>query len=249
MQRLDTTATVYTPERVSFRYRLAGPGRRGAAWVLDLVVRVAALFVMALLMLPFGAVPELASVGGGLVLVGMFLLDWFYGVFFESVMAGQTPGKKLMSIRVVRADGAPAQLPDLVLRNLMRAVDVLPVLGGVGLVTMLIDDRLRRLGDLVAGTVVVVESRSHVLRKLLIDPPITDEERRELPARVDMSRDEIALVEEFLRRRRTLSAERAEELARLFGPTLAQRTGVSAPSWERTLALAYARATGKDRQP
>ena len=70
-----------------------------------------------------------------------------------------------------------------------------------------------------------------------------------MPARVDMSRDEIALVEEFLRRRRTLSAERAEELARLYGPALAERTGVTAPTWERVLALAYARATGKDRDP
>jgi hypothetical protein len=68
-----------------------------------------------------------------------------------------------------------------------------------------------------------------------------------LPPRVELYRDEIEVIETFLRRRRQFSDERARELAQLFGPALARRTGVTAPTWERVLVLAYARATGKDR--
>jgi hypothetical protein len=152
-----------------------------------------------------------------------------------------------MSLRVVRENGAPAQFQDYFLRNLVRPADFMPIAFGLGVLVMMFDRKLRRIGDLVAGTVVVVEERGTVLGGVTVEPPVTDVERQALPPRVELSRDEVAVIEAFLRRRRVLSAERAEELAMLFGPSLSARTGVSAPSWERVLVLAYARATGKDR--
>jgi hypothetical protein len=86
-----------------------------------------------------------------------------------------------------------------------------------------------------------------VLGDVIIEPPVTDDERQALPARVDLTRQELGIIEEFLRRRSTFSAERAEELAWLFGPALSERTGITASTWERVLTLAYARATGKER--
>ena len=80
-----------------------------------------------------------------------------------------------------------------------------------------------------------------------VEPPVTETERQALPPKVVLSRDELGVIESFLRRRKLLSPERAEELAVLFGPRLSERTGVVAPTWERVLTLAYARATGKDR--
>ena len=77
---------------------------------------------------------------------------------------------------------------------------------------------------------------------------MTAEERQRLPARVRLSPEEIEVIEAFLIRRPRLGAERAEDLARHFGPQLQAREGVEAPTWERTLVLAYARATGKDRE-
>jgi uncharacterized RDD family membrane protein YckC len=218
------------------------------AWALDVVAR---LLILVIVLVPtftlLGAWPGAEAVGVGLAALFMFLLDWFYGAFFETVLAGRTPGKMVMSLRVVRQDGAPAQFPDFFLRNLLRAVDFLPTLFGVGLIVMLIDPKLRRIGDLVAGTVVVLEAKGHVLGGGALDQPVSEEERQALPPRVDLRRDEIEVIETFLRRRRLLSAERAEELAMLFGPALAARTGVTAPTWGRVLLLAYARATGKDR--
>ncbi len=247
LEPLDTTAAVDTPERVRFRYRVAGPGRRTLAWVVDSCVAFAIVAAAMIPVLVSSGVPALAGMATGLWMLVMFSVFWAYGVFFETVLAGRTPGKLLLSLRVVRQDGGPARFPDFVLRNLLRAADFLPVFYGLGVAVMLGDHRLRRIGDLVAGTVVVHEERGQMLADVVIDPPVTEAERQALPPRVDLTREEVQVIEAFLRRRRLLSPERAEELAVLFGPRLSERTGLTAPTWERVLVLAYARATGKDR--
>lgn len=254
---LDTRAYVETPERVRFRHQLAGPGRRAIAWLIDTAIRVAALVVVATGLSVFLAIGEfVAGASTGLFLLIMFLMEWIYGVVFEVALAGRTPGKLALSLRVVRADGSPARVSDILLRNLVRGADYLPVLGAepwavptfaVGILTMAIDPKLRRLGDLVGGTVVIVEDRAQVREDLVIDPPVSEEERQSLPAQVALSTEELRILEAFVRRRRRLSVERAEELAELFGPQLSERTGIEAPTWERVLVLAYARATRRDR--
>jgi hypothetical protein len=176
----------------------------------------------------------------------IFALEWVYGAFFETLLSGRTPGKWALSLRVVRADGGPASLQDFVLRNLLRAVDWLPFGFAFGLATMLVDDRLRRMGDVVAGTIVVIEEPSSRLGVLVVEPPVSDTERQALPARVDLSRDERLAIEAWMRRRRTLNPERVEELAALLGPALSARTGVTAASWTRVLVLAWARSAGRD---
>ncbi|MCB9675142.1 MAG: RDD family protein [Alphaproteobacteria bacterium] len=243
---LDTTTSIATPERVRFRHRVAGPGRRFAAWALDAFVQSMVLVALASIVGALGAV-GLEGFGTGALLVTIFLLQWFYGSFFESVLAGQTPGKLALSLRVVTDSGAPARVPQLVLRNLLKGADFLPVLYGVGVLVMLFDERLRRIGDLVAGTVVVDETLGTMLGSAPIEPPVTDEERRGLPARVDLTRDELGVIEEFLRRRARMSDERANELAELLAPALTTASGVEAETPERVLVLAYARATGRDR--
>jgi uncharacterized RDD family membrane protein YckC len=247
VQLLDTTATVATPERVQFRYRIAGPAQRAAAWVLDVMLRAVIIAVLAMLVALVSTLPGVGGVSSGLMMLAMFVLDWFYGVFFEAFFSGQTPGKRALQLRVVREDGSPAQLSDVLLRNLLRAADFMPMLFGLGVVVMFIDPKLRRIGDLVGGTVVVSEDPAVVLQQVRIEPPVSEEERQGLPAGVELSPEELATLEAFMRRRSKFSAERAEELAWLFGPALSARTGIEAPTWERVLVLAYARATGKDQ--
>lgn len=247
---LDTTASIDTPERVRLTYRLAGPGPRALAWFIDLWIKAVVIAAGAAIIGLMHLTPLVVlfrGVGYGGLLVVLFLLEWFYGAFWESLLGGRTPGKLVLSLRVVRTDGSPGSIPDFVLRNLLSGVDFLPVGYAIGVLSMVLDHRLRRVGDLVAGTVVVLEDRGNVLDSLMIHPPVTEDERQSLPGRVDLSRDELRLIETFLRRRPKLSAGRAEELAELFGPKLSHRTGVTAPSWDRVLTLAYARATGKDR--
>jgi uncharacterized RDD family membrane protein YckC len=191
--------------------------------------------------------PGFAGVSMMMVFIVIFLVTWFYGVFFEYFFAGRTPGKMIFSLRVVRVDGGPAAFPDYVLRNFLWAVDFLPVFFAIGLTAMFIDRRMRRIGDMVAGTVVVSEEKTRVLGGISIQPPVSEEERQSLPARIDLNNEELAVIEELLRRRPKLSAERVEELATILAPQICERTGLKADTWERALTLAYARNTGKDR--
>lgn len=214
-----------------------------------------AQFAFALLLFWFVAMTfqvGLEGYGLGVVMLGLFVLQWLYGALFETLMSGRTPGKAAMSLRVVRADGSPGKFPDFLLRNLLRGVDSLPAVivptFGIGVLVMAIDPRLRRLGDLVAGTVVVSEDKAHMLGSVKIEPPVSEEERQALPPAVRLSNEEVQVIEAFLRRRKRLSDDRAEELASYFGPVLTERTGIEAPTAERVLTLAYARATGRDRE-
>lgn len=247
VDRLDTTTLVDTPERIRFRHRIAGPGQRAAAFIVDSVLQLLVVAAMSVIAQLLARIPGLSGVGQGQLLLGMFAVQWLYGVFFEFVLAGRTPGKMAMDLRVVRVDGSPARLPDLLLRNLVRAADFLPVGFGVGVACMAIDPRMRRLGDLVAGTMVIAEDRSRSLLGVRIEPPVTEDERLALPARVDLRASEVEAIEALLSRRRELGTDRTEELARSLAPVLSERTGVEAATAERVLQLVYARATGKDR--
>src|SRR5215813_285712 len=101
---LDTTVRLVTPERIAFRYPLAGPFRRALAYLLDwlvwLVLLIAAATTSMLLSLGF-------SPGLGLFLVLLFILQWSYGAAFEALWNGQTPGKRACGLRVVTAEGTP----------------------------------------------------------------------------------------------------------------------------------------------
>ncbi len=246
MEPIDTTAMIPIPERLTLRVRLAGPGRRALAWSIDGVVRALILSVFVTSVLIFSGVPGVADLGVGVILVVLFALEWAYGAFFETMMAGRTPGKWIVGLRVVVDDGSPAAWPALVVRNLLRAVDWLPGGFALALVCMVSDARLRRVGDLVAGTMVVCEDRERSPAALEIRPPMGDHERQALPARVPLAPGAMRAIEGLFRRQDRLSTERVEELAGLLAPGLAARFGVRGATWTRTLQLAWLRAAGRD---
>lgn len=153
---------VTTPERVAVELPLAGVGSRAMAYLID-----AGLLLAAGLVLYFGATflvadplnAALALPSGVRVAAALlaFAAVQGYWTLLEALWRGQTPGKRMMRLRVVRADGQPLRLTDCALRNLLRAVDFLPMCYPVGLLVMLFDARHRRLGDMVAGTLLVRE--------------------------------------------------------------------------------------------
>ncbi len=216
--------------------------------MIDLVLIGTVVGVVGALGSLLALVPGMSGIVGMGGMLAAFFVQWFYGLAFEWWMAGRTPGKRAMGLRVVREDGAAASFQDLFLRNLLRGVDALPIAGAIGALTMWLDPRMRRIGDLAAGTVVVSEDLATMHGPVRVDPPVTEEERQAMPARIPLARHEIALIEELVRRRRQLTEERVEDLAALLGPKLSEQTGLVAPSWRRVLVLAYARATGKDRE-
>jgi uncharacterized RDD family membrane protein YckC len=213
--------------------------------MLDSLVRGVILILCLAFYILLAGLPGLAEVGLGLLLVVAFVLEWVYGAATEVLMQGRSPGKLLLGLRVVRVDGSPADTGELVLRNLLRFVDWMPALFGLAWVCMAADPSLRRVGDLVAGTMVIVDRRASAPTQLRLSPPVTDEERRRLPVRVALSPDAMRAIEALMRRAPRLSPERVEELAALLAPQISARTGVVAPTSWRVLQLAWARAAGQ----
>ena len=121
--QLDTTIEIVTPENIAFRYQVAGPFRRLPAFLLDVALQTLIWWAGGgLLAMLFGAV-GLAGLGFGFWLILWFVLSWFYGGLFETYCNGQTPGKRMMRIRVIASDGQPINGLQAVLRNLLRAID------------------------------------------------------------------------------------------------------------------------------
>ena len=179
--------------------RLAGPIPRAAAQAIDWLLRLLLYLVLA----PLAA---LSGVGVGLMLLGLFLVEWFYPVWFE-LRSGATPGKKAMGLLVVHDDGTPVGPSASLIRNLLRALDFLPLLYATGLISMLIDRDFRRLGDLAGGTLVIHADRRVTDRCIPEHPP------RPLTGRLDTDMQQAIL--DFAERSPRLSQARCAELAEL----------------------------------
>ncbi len=252
-QPLDTTTSVETPEHVRFRYHVAGPGRRAFAYLLDLLVRAGIFLLFALLAYSGGLLTAGIDAAHGLILVVWFVLEWFYYVLFELLWSGRTLGKRAMRLRVLADTGHPLRFGQSFLRNLLRAADLLPAPAlfgafalptyALGTLVMARDERFRRLGDLAAGTMVVVEERAFVGRPLWIQPPPSAAELASLPQRLPISGEELEALELFLRREDRLPPGRVHELAEMVAPVFGARLGVL-PIRDpvRFLKVVYARA-------
>jgi uncharacterized RDD family membrane protein YckC len=246
---IDTAVIVETPEHVRFRYLLAGPSRRMAAYAVDSMLRLAVFFVAVLLAIGGGFDPK-QLVGGfatGMLWLLGFVLEWAYFVLFETMWDGQSPGKRALHLRVVNAAGRPLGFVDSVLRNVLRAADYLPGLYALGLLVMATDARFRRLGDFVAGTLVIAEDPRRVEGELPRFAPPTLDEMAEIPAHVRLLPSEVEAIELLLRRRPRLSEARANELADRAAVAIAQRTGLRYRTASRWLEVLYGHARGGTR--
>lgn len=208
---IDTRRPVETPEGVDLGLRLAGLSPRALAFILDFTIRAAVYFVVAI-----GA-SFLGAAGMGIIYLAMFVVEWFYPVVFELMFKGQTPGKMVMKIAVMKDNGTQVDLASSVIRNLLRAADFLPIAYGLGLLAMLFNRDFKRLGDLAAGTVVVYRQQPAPVRSVpRAEPKMTP---------ITLSRDEQQAVIEFGGRAGGLTPERAIELANQARPLVKEGQG------------------------
>ena len=215
---IDTLVAVETPEGVELEFSPAGPVPRALAWIVDACIRFAVYTALA-------SVLRLAGgIGMGALLVGLFLLEWFYPVGFEVLGRGQTPGKKLLGLRVLRADGAPVGWSRATVRSLLAFADFLPFGFAAGLAAMLLGRRCQRLGDLAAGTVVVHQSQDAqgLARPPLGASPAADAAEALAPP-FPLSLPEQRAIMGFSERAGGLTPERARELADLLEPLTGAR--------------------------
>lgn len=150
-RRIETV----TPENVRIEYELAGVASRCGAAVVDLLLQTMAILLVVVVITLAQVGLRLPPLGwpAGILIVSIFLVWWGYYVFFETVWNGQTPGKRLLRLRVIRYGGSPIDLTSAAVRGLIRVVD----LAVIGFVVMFFSSRNQRLGDLAAGTLVVKE--------------------------------------------------------------------------------------------
>lgn len=244
MQTLDTAIDVETPERVRFSFRLAGPAQRAAAYLIDVLVRGAVLMAVWFVAGVFGFAGGLSGAGVGIALLALFLVEWGYYVGCERLMNGRSVGKRVLDLRVIRSDGLPIGFAESLLRNLLRAADFLPFGYGLGVLVAAVDPRFRRLGDLAASTMVVVERRQRVLPAVEIKPAVQARELEAIPLKPPVNQDELEAIELFLRRAPELNVSREQELAELVAPVFARRMQLGYRNAARLLALIYYRARG-----
>ncbi|HET6879542.1 MAG TPA: RDD family protein, partial [Pirellulales bacterium] len=231
---IDTRIEIVTPENIAFQYRVAGPFRRLPAFLIDVAVRIGVVAILFFVFLmAFGAIGQ-TGMGFGVSLVAYFVLDWFYGGLFETYWNGQTPGKRLMRIRVVSDEGQPINGWQAVLRNFLRAADALPwatlvQIGEVeipfptyllGLVTAAMNDRYQRLGDLAAGTMVVIEEPQRHYGMAPMNEPDAIRLAAELPAGFRASRGLARALSAYVQRRQTFPWRRRIEIAMHIGEPL-----------------------------
>jgi uncharacterized RDD family membrane protein YckC len=201
---LDTVRAVPTPEGIELTLRLAGPAPRALAWLIDFLLRIAVLLLAAWIL------GMLGGFGWGLILILAFLLEWLAPAAFEVWADGSTPGKKALGLMVLHDDGTPVDWPAAIVRNLIRAVDFLPVGYGFGLTAMLLNRDFKRLGDIAAGTVVVYRPAAQKPLSIPAAPAV--------PALRTLSLSEQRAVLDFAERSAALTPERAREIAELAVP-------------------------------
>jgi uncharacterized RDD family membrane protein YckC len=176
------------------------------AFLLDLLIRLG--IDLGLVMI-FGA---WGGFGGGVILIGVFCVEWLYPIVFELSRWGATPGKRTLGLRVVMDTGLPVTPAASFTRNMLRVADFLPLAYAFGIVTMLLNRECKRLGDLAAGTLVV-----HANPVVLHDAPPPAASLA--PARPLNPREQAAILS-WAGRAKRLTPARFEELAQLAAPAL-----------------------------
>lgn len=210
MEKIDNLIYLQTPEGVELTLSPAGLISRSLAWLIDLLIRVVILLALSTLF------SFLGDFGSGLFLLTYFMIEWLYPVIFELWKDGSTPGKKSMGLMVVQDDGTPVGMSASILRNLLRSVDFLPFFYVLGLLSCTIRKDCKRIGDIVAGTLVIYRH--------------SDKEHQQLPEgesmmpAVPLSMQEQKEIVAFAERYQKLSDERKQELSVILAPELIPNT-------------------------
>jgi len=214
----DDVLTIATPEGVEMHLTLAGPASRFVSAIVDILIQAALLVCVAVVL---GLAGKGIGLGSGVALllwaVISFALITFYDIFFEVFQSGRTPGKRLNGLRVVRVEGHPVNFLTSAVRNVIRPVDFLPTAYLLGAVVILATRKNQRIGDVIAGTLVVREhavgGRSEFAR------PLPTPVRASAWDTSGITQEEIATVKQFLERRHDIEGDPRTELA----TTLAER--------------------------
>jgi uncharacterized RDD family membrane protein YckC len=222
-------ASVITPEHVQLRFQTAGLGSRAAAQLLDTGILLLVNFTLFIVfsIVAYGAEElfwgEAEKYAIAILMFVLFLVNTGYFFVFEAFWSGQTLGKKWMKLRVIRDNGQPVTFLSAAIRNLFRIVDMLPSGYFLGAMVSFFHPKDKRIGDLVAGTIVVTENsqtgtlsrKQRVLQKEGLKVPLVLDDRQ----RQAITREDWQLLSSFITRLDSLSKVKQREL----GAQIAER--------------------------
>ncbi len=218
----DENLVIETPEHVELQFALATIGNRFLACAIDHLIQTVAFIAVYLIARSLSAGMrsfESAVFGdagdGSLWIAAIYILVSFaiffgYFIFFETIWSGQTPGKRWLKLRVIQEDGRPINFFAAMTRNLIRLADmIVPPFYSVGIISVFSSERAKRLGDYVANTVVVKERAAEAPRfDEVFESEVIDTAMRRVAPAVNfrgevnvITRSEISVIENFLRRR------------------------------------------------
>jgi uncharacterized membrane protein SpoIIM required for sporulation/uncharacterized RDD family membrane protein YckC len=210
---------VETPEHVTLDLEIAGVGSRALAALIDMLVLVgSALGVFIVLAIVAGFGVTIGSIGGALLLLGGFAVWTGYFILFEGLRQGQTPGKRMVGIRVVSDTGNAVSLSAAAARNLLRIADFLPPPYLIGTLLVALHPRGKRLGDMVAGTVVARDRPSELV---VSTRPQTRPAPAPLPLIPELTDAEFRVVAQFESRQAQLTQPARVRLAAAIARRLA----------------------------
>jgi uncharacterized RDD family membrane protein YckC len=228
--------TIETPEQTSLEFPLAGIGSRFVAMLVDSLIQAIAYVIIFLVVVFLLPAARWASVLGpqwsiAILILAFFLINSGYFAFFEAIWNGQTPGKRFGQIRVMKDDGRPISAYDAIARNVLRIVDEMPTMYMVGVISILISKQNKRLGDYVAGTVVVHEKTIQEAR------PFLDTKADGSFPTYDTSvitLDELHVIETFLHRRDSFEPALRTSMAAKLAKRLGAKLGGNVMGWPQT---------------
>jgi uncharacterized RDD family membrane protein YckC len=211
---------IETPDHVVLRYQLAGAGNRGFAAIVDFLIASVLMFAIGFGFQILTTLDPTLDDWSGWVVFLELLIAWLYFVLLEWLWNGQTIGKRLFGLRVISEDGEPARFVAVIVRNLVRVVDFLPILYGLGVVMLIVSPRSQRLGDYAGGTFVVRAPRPRrnwsALRTLSARPAwnLTESKAPTEPTLRVLPGEAQRLVREFVLREQKLTPAARTALAK-----------------------------------
>ena len=235
---LDDELVIETPERVELHYVLANVGNRFLAAAIDHLIQAGLGFIVLVFAGAFSG-RIFSSMGiwaAAITVLVTFAIYWGYFVVFETLWSGQTPGKRIMRLRVVREDGRPVRFFEVFTRNLLRlALDFQPLpTYAIGVISIIFSARSKRVGDFVAGTVVVKERATEApsLSEIINISNIEQQrmERTMAPFNADtrlLTEGELRAVQTFLKRRYELTPINRTALAVRLAQPIAAKLGIA----------------------
>jgi uncharacterized RDD family membrane protein YckC len=191
--------TINTTQNVNINFTAASVGERIGAYLLDLLIKVAYLIVIGYFvfyLMGLGKFLDTVDDMSKMAVIMLFMLPFaFYSLVFESLLEGQTLGKRIVKIKVVKIDGYQASFGDYLMRWIFRLIDITSNSGVVGLISLIMSDKTQRLGDISAGTAVITLKNKITINSTILED-IGDEYVPVYPLVIKLSDNDMRIIKD-----------------------------------------------------